>query len=119
MRRQGIHLVNLPGTPIKLLIRVMMTLPEFLSRPISNLAMGKGRGTKMPSFHIDLYLGQKNSEVTYLNGAVVRAAASLGVKTPVNEALTRTLEDLASGRSDKNEYRDHPEKLISVIEAVE
>lgn len=119
MRRRGIHLVNLPGAPIKPLIQLMMALPEFLSRPIASLAMGKGRGKKMPSFHIDLYLGLKNSEVTYLNGAVVRAAASLGMKATVNEVLTRTLEDLASGKIDKNEYRYHPEKLFSVIEAAE
>jgi 2-dehydropantoate 2-reductase len=119
MHRRGIHLVNLPGTPIKLLIQVMMALPEFLSRPIASLAMGKGRGKKMPSFHIDLYLGQKSSEVTYLNGAVVRAASSMGIKTPVNEGLTKVLEDLASGKVDKEEYKNHPEKLFSVFEAAE
>jgi 2-dehydropantoate 2-reductase len=117
MRRKGIRLVNLPGTPIKPLIWIIDHLPLAISQPISYLAMGKGRGNKMPSFHIDLYHGQTRSEVSYLNGAVARAGAELGISTPVNQKLTEILEGLASGKTSKEAYADRPEKLISAIKA--
>lgn len=117
MEERGIHLVNLPGTPIKPLIWVMMHLPLFISQPISSLALGKGRGNKMPSFHIDLYRGETRSEVTYLNGAVVRAAEALGLAAPVNRGLTTILEGLASGKVEKLNFAKQPEKLIASIEA--
>jgi len=116
MKAQGIHLVNLPGTPIALLIELMDRFPAFISRPIAAKGMGKGRGQKMPSFHIDLYLGQKRSEVTFLNGAVVRLGQKFGIATPVNSVLTSTLEKLASGEYKKEDFNDQPEKLIRFIE---
>ncbi len=117
MKAQGIRLVNLPGTPIALLIEVIDKMPTFISQPISYRGMGKGRGQKMPSFHIDLYLGQKRSEVTYLNGAVVRFAEKFGIPAPVNRVLTSTLEKLACGEWQKEEFANQPEKLIQLIEA--
>lgn len=117
MKRRSIRLVNLPGTPIKPLVWVMMHLPSFISQPISSLALGKGRGNKMPSFHIDLYRGECRSEVTYLNGAVVRAADALGMAAPVNKGLTAILEGLASGRIQKTDFAKQPKKLIESIEA--
>lgn len=119
MKKRGIHLVNLPGTPIKPLIWAMMKLPASISQPISLLALGKGRGDKMPSFHIDLYHGQKQSEVTYLNGAVVRTADKLGLKAPINKGLTEILEGLANGVIPKTEFANQPEKLVSSIEVKE
>lgn len=116
MKHLDIHLVNLPGTPIKILIDVINSFPQNISRPLSYLGMGKGRGGKMPSFHIDLYNGQTRSEVSYLNGAVVRAGQRLGIATPVNQVLTETLEDLSSGKLKKEEFADHPEKLIELIQ---
>jgi len=116
MKKRGIHLVNLPGTPIKPLIWAMTNLPLIISQPISLLALGKGRGNKMPSFHIDLYNGQKQSEVTFLNGAVVRAAESLGLTAPVNKGLTKILENLACGSIQKSDFANQPGNLISSIE---
>jgi 2-dehydropantoate 2-reductase len=116
MNKLGIKVVNLPGTPIKPLIWLIQNFPVSLSRPISYLAMGKGRGAKMPSFHIDLYNGQTRSEVNYLNGAVVRAGIKLGVKTPVNRVLTETLEDLAAGKMKKDDFANFPEKLAIRIQ---
>jgi 2-dehydropantoate 2-reductase len=118
MHKRGIRVVNLPGTPIKPIIWLIQNMPLVLSQPISSAALGKGRGNKMPSFHIDLYHGANKSEVTYLNGAVVRAAAALGLKTPVNQVLTEVLEGLASGSKSKQDYADKPEKLIASIEEI-
>jgi 2-dehydropantoate 2-reductase len=95
---------------------VIDSFPQALSRPLSYLGMGKGRGGKMPSFHIDLYHGQARSEVSYLNGAVVRAGQQLGIATPFNQVLTETLEDLSSGKLSKEEFAGHPERLIALIQ---
>jgi len=57
--------------------------------------------------------------VTYLNGAVVRAAAELGLRAPVNHALTVILEDLAAGRIQKSEYTNNPARLILAIKDYE
>ncbi len=116
MRAQGIHLVNLPGTPIALLIEVMDRFPRWISQPVALKAMGKGRGDKMPSFHIDLYNGQKRSEVSYLNGAVVRFGEKNNIPTPVNKVLTSTLEKLASGELDKTDFMNTPQKISRLIE---
>jgi 2-dehydropantoate 2-reductase len=69
----------------------------------------------MPSFHIDLYSGRPQSEVDYLNGAVVRFGEKLGLKTPVNRWLTRTLLALAEGRLEIGTYARQPERLIDAI----
>ena len=115
MARLNIHLVNLPGTPISPLVWMMDKMPAWISQPVRYRALGRGRGKKMPSFHIDLYAGQTRSEVSFLNGAVVRAGESLDIPTPVNSVLTRTLEELASGKLEKHDFADHPQKLISLI----
>lgn len=117
MHKKGIKLVNLPGTPIKPLIWIINHLPLVLSQPVSYLAMGKGRGNKMPSFHIDLYHGQTRSEVSYLNGVIARAGMELGISTSVNCVLTEILETLASGKVSKEIFAHQPEKLIAKIKA--
>ena len=68
---QGIPVVDLPGTPVRLL-EFAARLPFWLSKPLFSRAAGSGRGRKLPSFHIDLYSGRGTSEVEYLNGAVVQ-----------------------------------------------
>jgi 2-dehydropantoate 2-reductase len=73
----------------------------------------------MPSFHIDLYAGRKQSEVEFLNGAIVRAAERLGIETPVNRVLTETLMALAEGLVDKKSFAGQPEKLLALIPADE
>jgi 2-dehydropantoate 2-reductase len=75
-------------------------------------ALGSGRGGKMPSFHIDLHSGRSQSEVEYLNGAVARFGRKLGIPTPVNDYLTRTLLALTRGDLPFNAYSRKPEKLL-------
>lgn len=67
----------------------------------------------MPSFHIDLYSGRRQSEVSYLNGAVVRYGARLGVPVPVNRLLTDTLLALAYREASLDTYAFQPEKLLA------
>jgi len=116
MDAQGIRVVDLPGTPVRALAWGAR-MPAALARPLMVRAVGGGRGGKMPSFHIDLHSGRKQSEVDYLNGAVVRAGEKVGVPTPVNKVLTETLLALTRGELPLDAYARQPEKFLSLITA--
>jgi 2-dehydropantoate 2-reductase len=112
MATRGIQVVDLPGTPVRLLAFAVKYLPLTVSRPLLGRAVGGGRGGKMPSFHIDLHSGRGQSEVDYLNGAVVCAGRECNIPTPVNELLTEKLLALTRGEIPLDAYRRQPEKLI-------
>ena len=114
MSAQRIPVVDLPGTPVRLLARGAK-LPPFLTRPLFGRFVGTGRGGKMPSFHIDLHGGRGKSEVDYLNGAVRRFGATHGVATPVNRLLTDTLQALTDGELPVDAFRRQPEKLLTEL----
>jgi 2-dehydropantoate 2-reductase len=114
MKVQGLDVVNLPGTPVKLLA-LATKFPLWLSKPFLSRAAGSGRGAKMPSFHIDLYSGRGKSEVEYLHGAVVREGKKRGIPTPVNELLTNILLALTNKEIPLEEYANQPEKLLSKL----
>ncbi len=118
MKKLGVHVIDLPGTPVKILITLLDVLPLKIGRILIGRVLAKGRGAKMPSLHIDLQAGRTRSEVEFLNGAVVRFGEKVGVPTPVNRVLTNTLVDLAEGKQDKQTYSNHPEILLKAIEAV-
>jgi 2-dehydropantoate 2-reductase len=115
MDKQGIHATDLPGTPVRLLAFTAQYLPLSLARILLTQAVAKGRGEKMPSFHIDLYSQRGKSEVSYLNGSVARFGNKLGVPTPVNSALTEILQDLTEQAIPLTTYAHLPEKLIEKI----
>jgi 2-dehydropantoate 2-reductase len=115
MDANHIPVVDLPGTPVKLLAFALRYLPAFIVRPLLVKAVGGGRGAKMPSFHIDLYHGRGQSEVDWLNGAVVRGAEKAGVKAPVNQVLNDTLIRLTTGEWNKEEFENKPEKLLAML----
>ncbi len=114
MKAQGLEVVDLPGTPVKLLA-LATKFPLWLSKPFLSRAAGSGRGAKMPSFHIDLYSGRGKSEVEYLHGAVVREGKKRGIPTPVNEFLTNILLALTNKEIPLEEYANQPEKLLSKL----
>ena len=115
MSAQSIPVVDTPGTPVRLLAFGLRYLPLPLLQPLLKRAAGGGRGAKMPSFHIDLYSGRRQSEVDYLNGAVVRAGKKWNVPTPVNQVLNETLLGLAEGSIPKDQFGHHPEALLALI----
>jgi 2-dehydropantoate 2-reductase len=115
MHAQNINVVDLPGTPVRLLAFAVSQLPLAISRPFLKKAVGSGRGGKMPSFHIDLYSGRGKSEVNYLNGAVVRAGQENGIPTPVNQVLTETLLKLTNGETQISQFARQPEELLKLI----
>lgn len=113
MKALGIQPVDLPATPVRLLAFSVQALPVVISRPLLKRAVGRGRGEKMPSFHIDLHSGRKQSEADYLNGAVVRIGETCGVPTPVNRMLNKILLGLTSGEIPLSFYARQPEKLLA------
>lgn len=113
MKALGIHVVDLPGTPVRALA-LATHLPPLFRKPVARV-LGGGRGGKMPSFHIDLHSGRGKSEVSYLHGAVVRYGQQAGVLTPVNRLLTDTLLALTAGRLPLEEFARQPEKLLKML----
>jgi 2-dehydropantoate 2-reductase len=114
MDAQNIHAVDLPGTPVRLLTWIIRSLPLSVSRPLIARSVGRGRGGKMPSFHIDLHGGRGQSEVDYLNGAVVRIGERTGVATPVNRLLNETLLRLTRGEIPLEQFSRQPESLLAL-----
>ncbi len=83
---------RLPGANVPLLA-IGVRLPRPLSRAILGRVIGGARGGKSPSLRLHLRGGASGpSEVAWLNGAVARAGARLGVPTPVNAALAALVE---------------------------
>jgi 2-dehydropantoate 2-reductase len=115
MKSMHIHLVDLPGTPVVALMTLLKILPVRTSQKLVGVPLAKGRGAKMPSFQIDLYSGKTISEVTYLNGAVVRFAEKAGLSAPVNDRLCKLLEKISAGEIAKEEFTNQPEKLNTWI----
>ena len=114
MDAQGFDVVDLPGTPVRALA-FATKLPLWLSKPLLGRAAGAGRGSKMPSFHIDLHSGRGKSEVEYLHGEVVRAGKKCNVPTPVNKVLTEILMALTKKEIPLEEFARKPEKLLLKI----
>lgn len=117
MRTLRHPVVDLPKTPVRALALAVRWLPAFVARPVLAGGVGAGRGGKMPSFHIDLYTtqGPCRTEVSWLNGAVVRHGQQLGLATPVNRVLTETLEGLSAGRLNKDDFRHQPNALLKLL----
>lgn len=116
MAASGIKVMDLPGTPVRLLAFAIRSLPNWLSQPLLVQSVGKARGGKMPSFYIDFHSGRGKTEVDYLNGAVVRQAQKVGVKVPVNNLLNLTLQGLADGKLNSEDYRRNPLQLIRKLD---
>ena len=115
MHALNINVVDLPGTPVRRLAWAVSSLPKGISRPLIKRSVGRGRGGKMPSFHIDLHSGRNLSEVDYLNGAVARFGEEAGIPTPVNRFLKETLLAIAWKEIPLDYYSHQPEKLIKDI----
>lgn len=109
MRALGLRAVNLPGVPSGLLATAVFW-PDWITHPILRRAAAGGRGGKRPSFAYDV--GRGRSEVGWLNGAVVRYGAQLGVPTPASQLLTETLTGLVEGKPEATARRQ-PEALLA------
>jgi 2-dehydropantoate 2-reductase len=115
MRALHLSVVSFPNYPVPLLAWAMQHLPTVVLRPLLARLVASGRGDKKPSLQMDLAGGRQQSEAPYLNGAVVRHAERLGVRTPVNHVLLDTLLGIAAGRIPWDEFRGQPEKLLAAV----
>lgn len=116
MRARKINVVDLPGTPVRLLAFCARYLPFPLAQPLLRRALGRGRGEKMPSFHSDLRSGQRKSEVDVLHGEVARAGRSLGIPVLVNSLLYETMKSLLREEEDLVDFQGRPEKLLARLD---
>lgn len=115
MQALSIRPIALPGYPVPLLVFALRFLPIPLLQIIMQPLAAAGRGDKPPSLLMDLRNGKAKSEIDDLNGAIVRAGESIGVKTPVNEFLTNTVKDLVAGHIDRAAWRRQTTKLAQTL----
>ncbi len=106
--------VDLPGYPVRWLVRAVRLLPAALLQPVMQRLARSGRGDKLPSLLIDLNAGRPKSEIDDLNGAVSRHGRAAGVPTPVNDALTRMVQGLVSGAEDRSGWRRQIDRLAEL-----
>ncbi len=104
----------MPGYPVPLLVFALRYLPLALLQPILRRMAKSGRGEKLPSLLIDLNAGRPKSEIDDLNGAVSEASKSIGLKTPVNDALTTIVRQLVAGTVDRTAWRQQIERLVKL-----
>lgn len=116
MKAQRLEVVDPPRTPARALA-FATRLPLWLSKPIVSRAVGSGRGSKMPSFHIDLHSGKGKSEVGFLHGAIVREGKKHNIPTPVNELLTNTLLSLTNKKIPLDEFAGKPDKFLALLKS--
>lgn len=107
MQAMKIEVVDLPGYPARSLARAVRLLPNALLQLLLAKRFARGRGYKRPSFYYDVAEDSRTgrSEVEWLNGAVAKSGAQVGVPTPVNTALTQTLMALVTGQAQPEDWR--------------
>jgi 2-dehydropantoate 2-reductase len=106
--------VSLPGYPVPMLVFALRYLPLAVLQPILRRMARSGRGEKLPSLLIDLNAGRPQSEIDALNGAVSAASKSIGLKTPVNDALTATVRELVAGTVERAAWRQQVNRLVAL-----
>lgn len=116
MRLRGLRPVGLPGVPAPLLAAAFRLPPSVGRRALATF-VARGRGGKSPSLRLHLAAGGGPSEVGWLNGAVVRGAAELGRRAPVNARLAYLVDECAGSAERRDWYRGRPDRLLASVEA--
>jgi 2-dehydropantoate 2-reductase len=112
MDAQRIQTVRLPGYPVPLM-RLVMQLPRRLAQRLLGPRIGAARGGRAPTMRADMARGR--TEVTFLNGAVADAADRLGIRAPVNTALSALTLELVRNPERREEFRGRPDALLDYI----
>jgi 2-dehydropantoate 2-reductase len=122
MRGLGFKPVSIPGAPVPWLARCTR-LPAWLGRPILVRIVGGARAGKAPSLLLHLRSAppdapiSEQTEVDWMNGAVVRAGAEVGVLTPVNARLAALVDAAALDPERRAWFRHNPERLVDAVTA--
>jgi 2-dehydropantoate 2-reductase len=119
MRAQHLSPVDLPHTPVRALAFAVERMPVFLAQLALSRVVGGGRGGERPSFYLDMQSGHGRTEVSWLNGAVVRAGSGVGVPTPINAVLTAVLLRISRDSQERERLRAHPSRLLAEIQAAQ
>lgn len=114
MRALNLRPANLPSYPARAL-SVVMRLPPAVGRAILRKRVGGARGSKQPSLRLEMQRPRSESEIYWLNGAVVSQASALGLEAPANAFLTETLSGIVEGRIPWDSYRHHPQRFIEAF----
>jgi 2-dehydropantoate 2-reductase len=114
MDAQGIKTVALPGYPVPL-GRVVMRLPRSLAQRLIGPRMSRARGGHSPGMRADLKRGR--TEIESYNGAIARAARSLGLAAPVNAALTSLTNELAQDPDRRAAFRANKQQFMAYMRA--
>ncbi|HEX3724324.1 MAG TPA: ketopantoate reductase family protein [Nitrolancea sp.] len=114
MAAQGMSPVGLPGFNVPMLVHAMR-LPAWASQRLIAPRIAGGRGDKRPSLWIDIDSQRGQTEIDWLNGAVAAAARRLSIPTPINAALTRLLNEIATNPTRRAELASHPRLLLDEV----
>ncbi len=115
MRRMRLWPIRLPGADARLLAVAAM-LPAALVRPVMLRIVGGARGGKMPSLRLHLRAGGGPSEVRWMNGAVVAAGARVGIRAPVNAALSRLVEEASADPERRRSLRGNVAAVLGAVD---
>jgi 2-dehydropantoate 2-reductase len=112
----GLKPVNLPGANVRGLV-LALRLPAIVGRPILRRVVAAGRGGKDPSLRLGLAAEAARTEMHWLNGAVAREAAGLGLEAPVNAALADLLERASRDGDLRTQLKANPTRLMDAVSA--
>ena len=124
MKALGLSPVAIPGAPVPWLARGVR-LPAWLGRPILRRALGDARAGKMPSLRLHVRSAPadgpspEETEVAWMNGAVVESGERLGIDTPVNRILAKLTEEVAQSPERRAAFRGHPERLLAELRSAD
>ncbi len=116
MKALDVAPVDLPRYPVRALQGVA-TLPAPLARGLLARRIAGARGSKPPSLLLDLRAMKNRTEIDVLNGAVVAAARTAGVRVPVNTVFARIVSDIAHLPQLWAKYRERPDTLRAEVDA--
>ena len=113
--------LDLPGAAVRPLL-LGARLPPWLGRHVLARAIGGARGGKSPSLRLHVRGGAGRpaqpapTEVHWLNGAVVREGARLGVPAPVNAALAALVDEVAADPERAAWFAGRPDRLREAVD---
>jgi len=117
MAAAQIPAINMDKHPFAQLAPLIRHAPSPLIRPLLRSQIGGARGGKMPSLYLDLQNGRPKNEVLWLNGAVVKRGAQVGISTPVNRTYTDVLLSLVAHPDQRAGWKGNHARLLAKVEA--
>ncbi len=93
-----VKLVNLPGYNVPLIAMGFRILPVKILQKLLLQRAGSARGEKLPSLLMDIKLKRQESELNWLNGAIVKLAGELGLEAKVNKVLVELADKVFKSR---------------------